>query len=96
MSALEQGWRPQAALTGELAVRVTWRQTGVGSDLDNALAGLKATFDGLGCAPMRAGRDMTYLGVYQDDSQIVEIAVRRERVATKRAECVVIELSYAS
>ena len=94
LSALEQGWRPQAALTGELAVRVTWRQTGHG-DVDNTLSATKVIWDALACAPARAAKDMTYLGIMQDDSQIVEITVRRERVATKRAECVVIELWQA-
>lgn len=91
MEALAQGWRPESALTGSLIARVDWFQTGNG-DTDNCLAGAKAMLDALGCAPKRAAPHMTYLGVFTDDAQIVEITARRHRVWTKDAEQLIVTL----
>ena len=94
-SALEHGWRASQPLQGSLKADITWRQTGHG-DTDNALAGCKALLDVLGMAPATmAGQDRTYLGVYESDGQITEIAVRRERVATKGEQGITVTIQEA-
>jgi Holliday junction resolvase RusA-like endonuclease len=83
--------RAGAPLEGPLKLTIVWEQTGRG-DVDNCLASAKATIDAMGCAPQRAGQRMTYLGVWEDDSQVEEITVRRRRVPTKADEGVVVEI----
>lgn len=84
--ALMSGWRPSQSLAGPLKLDLTWRQTGHG-DVDNCLAGAKALLDCLGMAPKtKAGANRTYLGIYEDDAQIVEITVRREQVKRRAVE----------
>ncbi len=90
----EQGVKQRGGpdhMRGALHAEVTWRQIGHG-DTDNCLAGVKVLFDCLGCAPKRPARDMIYCGVYEDDGQIEQITVRRERVATKAAEGVYVRI----
>lgn len=79
------------------SVTYTWRYASARPDIDNIAASLKVLQDSLGCAPppnsrSKDRRDRWYLGLVADDGGLEPVTFRREKVATKAEEGVVVRI----
>ena len=92
LAAVTQQMKAWQTRPDRLDVTLDWRQVGQG-DTDNCLAGAKVVLDILGCAPAtNVGQDRYYVGLYESDSQIEEITVRRTQVKHKTDEGVLVTI----
>lgn len=74
------------------SVEYTWRYAGRRPDIDNIAASIKVLQDTLGCAPAngKAGRDRWFLGIVADDGDLEPVTFRREKVARRADEGVLV------
>ena len=75
-------------------VTYTWRYAGVAPDIDNIAGALKVLQDCLCMAPAngKPGRNRYFLGLIENDSGI-EATFKREKVAHKDQQCVLVQIT---